>query len=153
MKFLCFSLAILLLTACQNSGENKATSSDKGSEKVLELPYNAEYNEHTQKLELKHTVLDVSKLKAGDMIEAINLKYPEIKLQLVSIDHNIARVKIDNATALTDKLGSTGAQTYMAEATFALTEIPGITAVNFAFKEGDHAAPGTYSRADFKGFN
>jgi hypothetical protein len=149
---------ILLLAACQNT-ENKvventgSTVDDSTQEKTLELPYNAEYNENTQKLELKHNTADVSKLTLADMVEAINLKYPEIKLQLVGAKDHTAHVKIDDASYLSEDLGSTGSNTYMAEATYALTEIAGITAVNFAFKEGDHAAPGVYTRADFKGFN
>jgi len=154
------TLVILLLSSCQNQ-EDKASRStqsagneNSGSEKVLELPYNAEYNKQTQKLELKHNIpVDASKLTIGDMIDAINLKYPEIKLQLVSTDHHTVYVKIDDATYLSESLGSTGSKTYIAEATFALTEIPGIKVVDFAFKEGNHAAPGVYTRADFKGFN
>jgi hypothetical protein len=42
---------------------------------------------------------------------------------------------------------------FLAEATFALTEIEGIKAVNFNFQEGDHAAPGTYTRNDFDKLN
>lgn len=156
-KLICYGLVILLLSACQNR-EDKASAGKENSvsEKVLELPYNAEYNERTQKLELKHnTAIDASKLTIGDMIDAINLKYPEIKLQLVSTDayHHTIHVKIDDATYLSENLGSAGSKTYMAEVTFALTEIPGIKAVNFVFKEGDHASPGVYTRADFKGFN
>jgi hypothetical protein len=41
----------------------------------------------------------------------------------------------------------------MAIATYTLTEMAGIKYVHYDFEEGDHAEPGTYSRANFnKGF-
>ncbi len=43
-------------------------------------------------------------------------------------------------------MGTTGADDYMSTTTFTLTELRGIKYVNFAFEEGDHAVPGTYSR-------
>ncbi len=46
-------------------------------------------------------------------------------------------------------MGSSGAETYLAEVTFNLTEINGINFIDIQFPEGDHASPGIYSRTDF----
>lgn len=154
-KIILYSFLIVLLAACQ-SEESKTpanTGTEAAPQKTLELPYNAEYNEQTQKLELVRNKTDLSNLTLIDMIEALNIKYPEIRLELVSNTNHTAHVKIADAVYLSEDMGSAGAKTYMAEATYALTEIPGITAVDFAFKEGDHASPGVYTREDFKGFN
>jgi hypothetical protein len=47
------------------------------------------------------------------------------------------------------KNGTHGASAYLAEVIYNLTEITGVDFVNFRFNEGEHAAPGTYSRTDF----
>ncbi len=46
-------------------------------------------------------------------------------------------------------MGTAGAQSYIATITYSLTELAEINYVNFDFKEGDHALPGTYKRTGF----
>lgn len=151
-------IVLLFFTACQSNEEStSATASQADSvitpETVLELPYNAQFNEQTQKVELNATQQKGTKLNMSEMVSAINIKYPEIKLELLKTGHDTAYVKIDNAAFLSERLGSAGAMVYLAESTFAITEIPGIKAVNFNFKEGDHASPGTYTRQNFNADN
>ena len=71
------------------------------------------------------------------------------KLKLIGIEGNQALVEIINARYLTQRMGSTGADAFLAEATFTITEHPGIDMVYFQFEEGDHASPGLYSRENF----
>lgn len=124
------------------------------SEKLLVLPWTAVYDPETQQLELKHNdASDAGNLTIQDMIDAINLKYPETKLYKTSQQNDTLSVTINDASFLTQQSGTTGAEAYLAEATFALTELQGIKAVNFHFQEGDHAVPKTYTRESFKGFN
>jgi hypothetical protein len=75
--------------------------------------------------------------------------YPEIPLTLNKISHDSIFIKINNSKYLSQQMGSSGPEAYFAEVTYNLTEIPGINFVDFNFKEGDHAAPATYSRTDF----
>jgi len=137
----------------ENTIEPKETVSAE-SEKLLVLPWTAVYDPETQQLELKHNdASDAGNLTIQDMIDAINLKYPETKLYKTSQQGDTLSVTINDAAFLTQQSGTTGAEAYLAEATFALTELPGIKAVNFHFQEGDHAVPKTYTRESFKGFN
>jgi hypothetical protein len=62
------------------------------------------------------------------------------------------RISKSNDPYLTQDRGSSGAQDYLAEVTFTLTENPGIKSVNFIFQAGDHAMPGTYSRENFTSY-
>ncbi|HCN83739.1 MAG TPA: hypothetical protein DIT07_08965 [Sphingobacteriaceae bacterium] len=156
-KLVYYSLIIFLLSACRNSEEETAESKDSVktsspiAQKAIIIPYVAEYNEQTQKIELQHdTGNDVSKFSVAEMIEAVNLRYPKIQMQLLSTDAGIVHVKIIDASYLTENMGTAGAKIYLAEATYALTEISGIKSVDFSFTEGDHASPGIYTRADFK---
>lgn len=156
-KLIYYSLMLFTISACQNREEKTpsidvpAKMADPVEKNVVALPYTAEYNEQTQKITLSHVATDdLSDVSPKEMIEALNNKYPNIQLELLSTDHNLAHVKIADARYLTENMGTTGAKTYLAEATYALTEISGIKGVDFVFSEGDHASPGVYTRDDFK---
>ncbi|MDH4162530.1 MAG: hypothetical protein OEW15_07550 [Nitrospirota bacterium] len=75
---------------------------------------------------------------------------PHLRLQ--AIDKGVARVEIINSGYLTERMGTSGAQGYLAAATYTLTESPSIKAVEFIFAAGEHAMPGIYSRETFSDF-
>lgn len=88
-------------------------------------------------------------LSAPSIIQMLNDIYPEMQLHLNKVSHDSIFVKVGNNKYLTQQMGSSGPEAYFAEVTYNLTEIKGINFVDFKFKEGDHAAPATYSRTDF----
>lgn len=88
-------------------------------------------------------------MTAGDFIKKLNDIYPEIILRLSEIRKDSIFVTINNSRYLTQRIGSSGAQAYLAEVTYNLTELENINFVDIRFKEGDHASPGTYTRLDF----
>jgi len=71
------------------------------------------------------------------------------KLKLKNIKDQVVNIEVINAEYLTQRMGSTGAEEFLAVATFTLTEYNNIKFVNFIFEEGDHAVPGLYSRQYF----
>ncbi len=91
-------------------------------------------------------------LSADKLIASINNNWDSIHLNFIKASHDTMYVNIPNSEKLTEGLGSTGAENYMATTTFSLTEMKGINYVNYDFKMGDHASPGVYSRTDFKDF-
>lgn len=84
-----------------------------------------------------------------NMIAFVNMEFPEAKLSFVKISGDSIYVKIGNSKFVSQQMGSSGAEAYLAEVTYNLTELKNIGFVNINFKEGDHAQPGTYSRTDF----
>lgn len=86
---------------------------------------------------------------SAHLIQVLNDNYPEVKLNLVKISRDTMYVKIPDSKVLTEEMGSTGAQNYMASATYTLTELKSVKYVSFSMKEGDHSGPGVFSRADF----
>jgi hypothetical protein len=87
-------------------------------------------------------------------VEAASLQDNESKLELPKLliqghEHTTIRVQVENSGYLTQRMGSAGAQDFLAAATFTMTECPVITAVDFNFPQGDHAAPGIYTRMSF----
>ena len=165
--FLSLLLPMILISSCQNekpaqeqdlnteeSGTGAEPMAGPESEKTLDVPWIAMFNDSTKLLEIKkNPVAHPGNLNEQDIIDALNLKYPQIKIEAVSRQGNTAIVKIADATYLTQDMGSAGARAYLAEATYSLTEIEGIAAVDFRFEAGDHAMPGVLSRRSFEDFN
>ena len=87
---------------------------------------------------------------SAHLIQLINNNFPDIHIDLVKISHDTMYVKIPDSKKLTQEIGNTGAEDYMASATYTLTEFKNIKFINFDMKEGDHAGPGIFSREDFK---
>ncbi len=88
-------------------------------------------------------------LTAASMISMLNDLYPEIRLSFIKLSNDSIFVRIIKSTYLTQQLGSSGAEAYLAEGTYNLTELTGVNFVQIRFKEGGHVSPGTYSRTDF----
>lgn len=84
------------------------------------------------------------------VIQLINENFPGIQMELIKVSNDTVYVKIPDDKRLTQEIGNTGAENYMASATFTLTELKYIKYVNFALQPGDHAEPGVFSREDFK---
>jgi len=153
---------LFLFASCQNN--DRASYQDNGQEmtvdtadkqlldesKTLTLPYTAVIDTQTTLISIEENP-QKSKvpLNKEELAAALNIKYPDIHLVIDSLSHDTLRVHIPEATYLTQQYGTTGAMTYLAEATYAFTEIKGIHVVYFTFKEGDHAVPGPYTRQSF----
>ncbi len=152
-------MAVVFLISCQSepskTGEETTPVVDtKVLAKKLVLPWNVVINDSTHFMEIrKDPASDMTNLGPKDVIDALNLKHPQIKLAWVKQTGSKAFIKIIDASYLTQQSGTLGAQAYLAEVTYSLTELQGIAAVDFSFDEGDHAIPGTYTRDDFADFN
>jgi len=84
------------------------------------------------------------------LIEELN-KRKQVKAKFIKISKSVVYVKILNTTTLTQKLGTDGANSYLAILVFTLTEYSGHKKVYIDFKEGDHGGkPGLRDRSYFK---
>jgi hypothetical protein len=75
--------------------------------------------------------------------------YPP-KLKLVKISADTVYLTIINDWTLTQSMGTTGAEDYIVKSGVSLLEIDGINYVDFDFAVGDHAYPGTFSKAGYQ---
>ncbi len=100
-------------------------------------------------LMIKNRTIAPDSLTATNMLQIMNDLYPDIHLVLKKISNDSIFISIPKSTYLTEQTGSSGADAYLAELTYNLTEIKGINFVDVRFKKGDHAEPGTYARTDF----
>ena len=149
MRYTNLLLVILLFfMACHNKADQPGTGDDTA---LTESKYYWEstLNDSTGKLEMKKTT-PVDTLSIQSILEFINKTHPRILLGVVKTSNDTIYLKIADATVLTQQMGTTGAMEYLAAAVYNLTELLGIKYVTFDFEEGDHAAPGTYTRESFK---
>jgi len=127
---------------------DSAAKADQG--KTLVVPWEASLNDSTRMMEInRNPAANMTNLNYLDLIDALNYKYPQIKLEWIKQEGDIIFLKIEEADYLTRESGTLGARAYLAELTFSLTELKGISKVNLSFKEGDHARPGVYERGEF----
>lgn len=89
-------------------------------------------------------------LTVEKLITEINASWDGIKMEFKKISNDTVFVAIPKSEVLTQQMGSSGANSYLYSSTFILTELPKLRFVNYDFKEGDHLAPGTFKRTDFK---
>ncbi|GAB2832282.1 hypothetical protein [Ferruginibacter profundus] len=98
---------------------------------------------------IKTRPIPADSLTAPAIIALLNKETPEIQLSYKKISGDTIFIKIPNSTYLTQQMGTSGADAYLAGLVYNLTEVTGINYVDVRFREGDHAAPGTYARTDF----
>ena len=94
----------------------------------------------------------IDTFSAKNLIQLLNNNSDSIYLDYIKTSHDTIYVHIPHSEMLTERIGSTGAEMYMAATTYSLTELKNIKYVNFDFEEGDHASPGVYTRDNFKNF-
>lgn len=163
IKFFLLALSILtVLNGCMtdSSETNEVTDtlSTQSTESIddvsAQLPYEVNYSEETGRFSIvENPEIETASLNGKMLTNALNKKYPEIDLRLGDKRNDTLDVYIDNASYLTQNIGTAGANAYMAEATFAFTSLDSIKTVNFIFEAGDHASPGAYQRSDFDDFH
>ncbi len=147
---------LLIIVAAKLAGEEY--------DKINEYTWNAVLRSKGPNLLIRGAKVDMIKNDINKLIYALNgsEKDPESfrtpegkdptdppKLKLRNIKGRVVTVEVINDEYLTQRMGTAGADSFMAEATFTLTEYDNIKFVNFIFEAGDHAAPGRYSRDHF----
>lgn len=108
-------------------------------------------NAQNEKRELKKpSTVAINTFAPQQLLDSLNYIFPDMQLVFKKIGHDTLYVRMPQSTRLTNNIGDTGAENYLATVVFNLTELPGIKYVNLSFSPGNHAEPGVYSRDDFK---
>ncbi|MBK7561487.1 MAG: hypothetical protein IPP43_11655 [Chitinophagaceae bacterium] len=143
-------LYFFFLGACNNKADQPPVEDDSTNLAGTSYSWQARLNDSSGRLEMtKMEIGGPDSLNPGSVVRYINTSNNNVQFELVKTSNDTVYVKIKDATYLTQQMGSTGTTMYLAQAIYNLTEIPGIRYVNLDFEEGDHAAPGTYSRESF----
>ncbi len=134
-----------------NLSETEPTAIEKLDYQI----YDTKWNQESSSLELFRTNADSAKTLT-EAIERFNSGYQKENYpfaRIVQVNVDTVFIVIDNSDYLTQQMGTTGADEYLAKLTFTVTELESINFVNLNFEEGDHAVPGTYERTDFNAEN
>src|SRR5690606_17784880 len=112
-------ISIIGLTSCQYNNQTKENTNNIDSssvdssasvESTLSLPFQAVYNEKTDRFEIrKNTDLSYVARNVEDLANALNSKYPEITIIIERKENDTLMVRIPEATSLTQTSGTTGA--------------------------------------------
>ncbi len=159
-RYYLYTLLLFLFAACNsNQKDQQATVKDSvtiipkadSAPPVKDAHYFWAVDEEDMKgISMKKTrPVSADSLNASSMAGLLNSTYPEIPLAYVKTSGDTVFLKISNSNYLTKQIGSTGAESYLAEVIYNFTELSGINNVDIRFKKGDHAEPGTYTRTDF----
>src|SRR5690242_12751368 len=162
-------LMVCFVSACNSNQNDTVKTPPEEQVEVVDTVNTSDNNADSMRTIVNRSLIwsvqpgatDKEKLKAPDsaqlksysysqLIDLLNQNYPEIQMNFKKISHDTIYVKIPHSQKLTNQIGDTGAQNFLASVTFTLTEIPNIHFVNIEMKSGDHAEPGVYSRDDFK---
>lgn len=144
-----YSFLILISILVFSCGNNKADEQAPVEDSVV-TRYSWEATDTGRIVLMKKEGEGPDTLSPEGVVRFLNNNFPHVQLEIVKTSGDTLFLKIPQSTYLTQQMGSSGPETYFAEAVYNLTEIPGIHYVNFDFEEGDHAQPGTFNRDSFK---
>ena len=167
MKLLKFILPILLFASC-NSNNDEAKINDVDSSGIADTVFTPikdpgkvyevvgpegyyVWDVNVEKKTLKKNPAIVT-ADIDSIIIGLNSQYENILLEKVALRKDTLHLKISNSEYLTNQMGSSGPNQYIAQAVINLVSVPGVKYVHIDYKEGSHAAPGTWSRKNFPGY-
>ncbi|RYY47405.1 MAG: hypothetical protein EOO06_12525 [Chitinophagaceae bacterium] len=160
MKRLNILLLSILFFSCQDKKEETPASADNPIEdSIAEENPVPTYNPES-KLYVWRTTDDYRKIKnelagpaivnADSLIKGLNEYYEKVHIEKVKLSGDTLYTSIKEADYLTQQMGTTGAEMYLADVVLNLTTVPGVKFVNIDLQEGDHMQPGTWSQDNFK---
>ena len=153
-------MAIIFFVSCNNRVE---TEKENIEDTILtedaslfppeRLPWVSDFDTIKNEFYLKQQrTVNPDSLTATNLINDLNEAWENVKLVLVKSSNDTLYVSIPDSEFLGQRMGSAGAQAYMASTTYNLTELKGIKYINYNIEAGDHVSPGTYNRKSFENF-
>src|SRR5690606_3731250 len=124
------TVSALITLSCQNESRHNASEAlqeDPASEIAADmgaplpaLPYIAVFDDESEQLQAqKNPDFDRTSLTLDALTLALRTNYPEIGLEVDRISNDTLFVRIADASYLTQQMGSSGAQVYIMETTYA----------------------------------
>lgn len=98
----------------------------------------------------KGKLLDSKVSSVTSLIEVLNKRTTECKIQYIDRRNDTLQIRILNDEFLTEQMGSSGSYCFLGETVYTLTENDSIKFVRIDMNEGSHASPGIYQRSNFK---
>lgn len=148
---LILGISLFFISCGSNHAGEPVPEEDTAVTADAEFMWQAVLNDSTGKMEMTQVLIQgADNTSPQHIVESENKLYPEIHLDYLKNSGDTIFLKIDDATYLTQQMGTYGAASYIAGVVYNLTETAGTRYVHLAFEEGDHAQPGTFTREYFE---
>jgi len=95
-------------------------------------------------------MLDSISRSLDELVKILNMRPSKCKIDYVNITGDTLGIKILDDEYLTEQMGTSGADSYMAETIYTLTENDLFHFVRFEMDYGSHASPGVFSRKNYE---
>jgi len=119
--------------------------------RIKDYYWNSDFDTISNREYLKRgKMLDSISKSPNELIEILNMRPSKCKIDYVEKKGDTLKIRILDDEYLTEQMGTSGADCYIAETIYTLTENDLIDFVRFEMDYGSHAGPGLYSRKDYK---
>ena len=164
MRIIFSILVFCVVFSCSNNANDKAVNDstrlreipiDSSEADIVELTKEDFYTwkvNNDEKTIRKNPKLGDDVLSVDTLIIGLNEMYPKVRLEKVKQSNDTLYTHIQDADFLTEKMGSSGSEQYIAQAVLNLTSAKGVKFVKIDFEMGSHAMPDTWSRESFKDY-
>jgi hypothetical protein len=98
----------------------------------------------------KGNMLDLISKSPYELINILNKRKSKCKIEYIKMAGDTITIRILDDEYLTEQMGTSGAECYLAETIFTLTENDFLKFVRIEMEYGSHASPGLYNRDNFK---
>ena len=163
MRLPVFILSLLIISCGSNSSAPEpATQPSQDTDTVIITPpivealpdsslyvWQVDFEKKTKK---KNPWFKREWLHVDTLIKGLNKLYPEIKLEKIKISGDTLYTVVKNSQYLSEQIGSTGAEAWIAETVINLTAAKGVKYVSIDFDAGTHAAPDVWSMDDYANY-
>jgi len=154
---------IIVITSCNNNADQAGDSDttrlpdiqadpDVSIEEINKEDFYVWQVDNENKTKSLNPNLKEEYLQADTLITGLNEMFPRIKLEKVKVSNDTLYTMIKDSEHLTERMGSSGSELYIAQAIINLTAVPGINYVKIDFEEGSHASPDVWSKENFKDY-
>lgn len=119
------------------------------------LQYNPESKLYVWKANFDYTkvqnlALQPVNLNTDSLIKGLNERNENVFLKKDRISNDTLYTFIDDSQYLSNQMGSTGAELYIADVVLNLAEVPGVKYVAIKMQEGSHAQSGIWTQKNFE---
>jgi hypothetical protein len=98
---------------------------------------------------IRGRMLDSISKSPDELIKILNRRNPKCKIEYIDLRKDTVIIRILEDEFLSEQMGTTGADCYLGETIYTLTENDQIKFVRIEMDYGSHAGPGVYSRNDY----
>ncbi|MCW3094072.1 MAG: hypothetical protein JWP81_5141 [Ferruginibacter sp.] len=167
MRALIRFVALVVLSACNNGPNTKNTlDTVTHQQPLVDSTFKTDYNDlispenslsawqidFESKTKTRNPGFKEDNLNVDTLIHGLNTMFPNIQLRKIKVSRDTLYTEIQDSYYLNERMGTSGAEFYVASVVINLTSVNNVNYVKIDFEEGSHASPGIWNKADFSDY-